>query len=95
MVQGQAFRRMSDGTVLAGEVVPNVNIFPAKPNRAELAGTNIIFQTHDRRQLEAVGNRPGKYLVIFNDLNFALEPKYQGLLPRHDFHWFKAGVQKK
>ena len=95
MVQGQTLCRMPDTTVLAGEVVPNVDIFPTKSNGTELSGTNIIFQAHDRWQLEAVGYRPGENLVIFDDLNFALEPQYQGLLPRHDFHWFEAGVQKK
>src|SRR6185436_15158582 len=82
MIEGKLTRREVLAAVLAPMVVSRVDVRPGKRHVIEPALDLDVPQKADaRRQLEAERNRPDLPVVDGNDLDLALAPKRNGLLP--------------
>lgn len=95
MIESEVFGGELVATILAGEVVADINIFSAEPNSARGPWSYVSFQSEDARQLKTCPGGSGKHGVIFQDLHLVLEPQDQGLLPTHNSHRLIARIEKQ
>ena len=82
-------------TVLAGEVIANINVLTAEAHGPKAAGTDIMFEAKNRGDLKASSDTTNKNLVILNDFDFVLEPENKSLLPADDLHRLVARIEKQ
>lgn len=73
VIHRQPFVRKFLSAILAGEIIPYINIFPAEADEVLRVSFNEIDQAQDAGKSEFKPNGVNKVLVLFNDLNFALE----------------------
>ena|SRR5437868_9589984 len=95
MIQGEMFGGESRATILAGEVIADIDIFTAEPNSARRPWSYIHFQPQDAGKLKTAPRGPGEHGVILQDFDFILEPQDQGLLPTNNPHWLVTRIEKQ
>jgi hypothetical protein len=94
MVKGEIFRGAFFPAVLAGIVIPRVNICPAEFD-VLMAFSNlyILQETENAGHFYGKADAPDLAVVFSQNLNLALTQQIQGSLPRDDVDRFIGRIQ--
>ncbi len=83
VVVGQSAQTMTHTAILAFEVVAHGDVDARELDRPP-AAHNGTKQAHDRRHLDADGDRPNVLVVLLDDLDLTIEHHADGALPTDD-----------
>jgi hypothetical protein len=93
MIEGEILRRALLPAILAGVVVPGVNIGPAELNVMETLPRFYIFeQSKHAGQFHSETDAADFFVIFRQNFNLALEKESQGALPRNNVDRFEGGV---